>query len=43
MQRCLVQMYLADERFTRHYDDRRPGWPGLAEFLHDVVVASIEP
>lgn len=35
-----MQMYLADERFTRHYDDRQPR---LAEFLHDVVVASIEP
>ncbi|BBZ63803.1 MerR family transcriptional regulator [Mycolicibacterium monacense] len=39
MQLCLVQMYLADERFTRHYDDREPG---LARYLHDVVVASIE-
>jgi DNA-binding transcriptional MerR regulator len=39
MQLCLVQMYLADGRFTRHYDDREPG---LARYLHDVVVASIE-
>ncbi|MGE2716174.1 MerR family transcriptional regulator [Mycolicibacterium litorale] len=39
MQLCLVQMYLADERFTRYYDDREPG---LARYLHDVVVASIE-
>jgi DNA-binding transcriptional MerR regulator len=39
MQLCLVQMYLADERFTRHYDDHEPG---LARYLHDVVVASIE-
>ncbi|WP_134057297.1 MerR family transcriptional regulator [Mycolicibacterium litorale] len=39
MQRCLVQMYLADERFTRYYDDREPG---LARYLHDVVVASID-
>ncbi|WP_197376395.1 MerR family transcriptional regulator [Mycolicibacterium baixiangningiae] len=39
MQLCLVQMYLADERFTRTYDDREPG---LARYLHDVVVASIE-
>jgi DNA-binding transcriptional MerR regulator len=39
MQRNLVQMYLADERFTRHYDDVEPG---LAQFLHDIVVASIE-
>jgi MerR family transcriptional regulator, thiopeptide resistance regulator len=34
---CLAQMYLADERFTRYYDDVEPG---LARFLHDIVVAS---
>jgi DNA-binding transcriptional MerR regulator len=34
----LVEMYLADERFTRYYDDVEPG---LAQFLHDIVVASI--
>ena len=39
MQRGLVQMYLADERFTRYYDDVEPG---LAQFLHDIVVASID-
>ena len=39
MQRNLVEMYLADERFTRYYDDVEPG---LAQFLHDVVVASID-
>jgi DNA-binding transcriptional MerR regulator len=33
----LVQMYLADERFTRYYDDVEPG---LAQFVHDIVVAS---
>jgi MerR family transcriptional regulator, thiopeptide resistance regulator len=38
MHRCLVEMYLADERFTRYYDDVEPG---LAQFLHDIVVASI--
>jgi MerR family transcriptional regulator, thiopeptide resistance regulator len=27
MQTCLVQMYLADERFTRVYDDAEPGLP----------------
>jgi DNA-binding transcriptional MerR regulator len=37
MHRNLVQMYLADERFTRFYDDVEPG---LAQFVHDVVVAS---
>ncbi len=34
----LVEMYLADERFTRYYDDVEPG---LARFVHDIVVASI--
>lgn len=34
----LVQMYLADERFTRYYDDAEPG---LAQYLHDIVVASV--
>ncbi len=37
MQRCLVAMYLTDERFTSYYDDVEPG---LAQFLHDIVVAS---
>lgn len=36
MQRALVEMYLADERFTRHYDDAEPG---LAQYLYDVVTA----
>ena len=39
MHRSLVQMYLADERFTRYYDDVEPG---LAQYLHDIVVASID-
>jgi MerR family transcriptional regulator, thiopeptide resistance regulator len=38
MHRCLAAMYLADERFTRHYDDVEPG---LAQFLHDIVVESL--
>ena len=38
MYRCLAQMYLADERFTRYYDDVEPG---LAQFVHDVVVESL--
>jgi DNA-binding transcriptional MerR regulator len=38
MHRCLVQMYLADERFSRYYDDVEPG---LAQYVHDIVVASI--
>ncbi|MGO4444439.1 MerR family transcriptional regulator [Mycobacterium sp. 2YAF39] len=36
---ALAQMYLADERFTRHYDDVEPG---LTQFVHDIVVASID-
>ena len=35
--RNLAEMYLADERFTRYYDDVEPG---LAQFVHDIVVAS---
>jgi MerR family transcriptional regulator, thiopeptide resistance regulator len=38
MHRCLVEMYLADERFARYYDDVEPG---LARFLHDIVVESL--
>jgi MerR family transcriptional regulator, thiopeptide resistance regulator len=37
MHRNLTEMYLADERFTRYYDDAEPG---LAQFLHDIVVSS---
>jgi hypothetical protein len=39
MHRSLVEMYLTDERFGRYYDAAEPG---LAQFLHDIVVASIE-
>ena len=38
MHRGLVEMYLADARFTAYYDDVEPG---LAQFVRDVVVASI--
>jgi DNA-binding transcriptional MerR regulator len=37
MHRTLVAMYLADERFTRYYDDVEPG---LAQYVHDIVVAA---
>ncbi|MFC9786807.1 MerR family transcriptional regulator [Rhodococcus sp. NPDC127528] len=37
MQVCLAQMYLADERFRRHYDDVAAG---LAQYLHDAIVAN---
>jgi hypothetical protein len=40
MHRNLVAMYLADERFTRYYDDVEAG---LAQFVHDIVLASINP
>jgi DNA-binding transcriptional MerR regulator len=36
MHRCLAQMYVADERFTKHYDDLEPG---LAQYVHDAIVA----
>jgi DNA-binding transcriptional MerR regulator len=39
MHRSLVEMYVADERFTRYYDAVEPG---LAQFVRDIVVASIE-
>ncbi len=38
MHRGLVETYLADPRFTAYYDDVEPG---LAQFVHDVVIASI--
>jgi MerR family transcriptional regulator, thiopeptide resistance regulator len=38
MHHNLVEMYLTDERFTRYYDDIEPG---LAQFLHDIVVAKL--
>jgi DNA-binding transcriptional MerR regulator len=40
MHRNLVEMYLADERLTRYYDDVEPG---LTQFVHDIVVANINP
>ncbi|WP_129337808.1 MerR family transcriptional regulator [Cellulomonas endophytica] len=39
MHRHLADMYLADERFTRHYDDRAPG---LARWLHDAIHANAD-
>ena len=33
----LAEMYVADERFTAHYDRRAPG---LAQWLRDAIVAS---
>ncbi|WP_024795994.1 MerR family transcriptional regulator [Tomitella biformata] len=34
---CLGQMYLADKRFRRHYEDVAPG---LAQYVHDAIVAN---
>ncbi|CAM4098551.1 MerR family transcriptional regulator [Janibacter anophelis] len=34
---CLAQMYLADPRFTQHYEDIAPG---AAQWLHDAIVAN---
>lgn len=36
MQRCLAELYVTDERFTRYYDDVEPG---LARYLHAVITA----
>jgi DNA-binding transcriptional MerR regulator len=33
---CLAQMYVADGRFTKHYDDLEPG---LAQYVHDAITA----
>lgn len=38
MHRGLVEMYVADPRFTAYYDSVEPG---LTQFVHDVVIASI--
>jgi MerR family transcriptional regulator, thiopeptide resistance regulator len=36
MHLCMARMYVADERFTRHYDDLEPG---LAQYVHDAITA----
>lgn len=37
--RGLAEMYIADPRFTKYYDDVRPG---LAVFVHDAMIAYCE-
>ena len=37
--RCLGEMYVADARFAKHYDDIAPG---LARYLRDVIVANAD-
>src|ERR1700709_1981521 len=39
MHLCLAQMYVADERFTKHYDDLAPGLP---QYVHDAITAYCE-
>jgi len=39
MQRGLAEMYVADDRFRRTYDDRAPG---LAQWIHDAVLAETD-
>jgi MerR family transcriptional regulator, thiopeptide resistance regulator len=36
MHRGLAEMYLADERFTRAYDEIAPG---MARYTHDAMLA----
>lgn len=35
---CLANIYVEDERFARYYDDAEPG---LARFVHDIIVQSV--
>jgi hypothetical protein len=37
MQCGLAEMYIVDPRFTANYDKVRPG---LAQYLHDAILAS---
>lgn len=39
MHRGLADMYLADPRFTRHYEDVAPG---LAQYVHDAIHANAD-
>ena len=39
MQRGLAHLYVADPRFTAHYDDRAPG---LAAYVHDAIYANAD-
>lgn len=39
MHRCLAQLYLADQRFARNYDDMAPG---LAQYMHDAMNANAD-
>jgi hypothetical protein len=37
MHRGLAEMYVADARFAKHYDDVAAG---LAQYVHDAIVAN---
>lgn len=37
--RGLAEMYVADPRFTAHYEERRPG---LAQYVHDAISANAD-
>ena len=37
--RGLAQMYVADERFTKTYEDLAPG---LAQYVHDAILANAD-
>jgi DNA-binding transcriptional MerR regulator len=39
MHRGLAEMYVADERFAKHYEDVTPG---LAQYVHDAIIANAE-
>jgi hypothetical protein len=39
MHRGLAEMYVADDRFMRTYDDVAPG---LAQYVHDAIVLAAE-
>ena len=39
MHRGLGEMYVADPRFTKHYDDVEPG---LAQYVRDAIVANAD-
>ena len=40
MHRALAEMYIADPRFTAHYEALAPG---LARYVHDAILAHTEP
>lgn len=39
MHRSLAEMYVADERYRRHYEEVAPG---LAQYTRDVIVANAD-